>query len=183
MWNRMITLKMAACGLMLAATPVSAQDMAGMAHAAPVDCTHVPRALPPELAGWSNRTAAPAAKDAAGLTTATLSVGSAFDAKLTRTSDVRYALAPEKLGGSASFGGMFSITIRDAGIYRVALGSGGWIDMLKDGKPVESSNHGHGPDCSGVRKMVDFPLTSGRYVLQLAASGAVSLPVMVARRP
>ncbi|HEX7858229.1 MAG TPA: homogentisate 1,2-dioxygenase [Sphingobium sp.] len=180
---------MAACaGLALAgvAGPVSAQDtpaMAGMEHRAPVDCSLVRMALPPELAGWSSRAPAPAAKDKGGLKKAALTVGKAVDAGLMRTSDVRYILRPEKPGGSVSYGGMFGFTISEAGTYRVALGSGAWIDLVKDGKAVESSNHGHGPDCTGVRKMVDFPLVPGRYVLQLAANGGEGLPVMIAKLP
>ncbi len=169
--------------LMPVAAPASAQEMPGMDHAAPVDCSVVRVALPPELAGWSNRAALIAAKNKAGLKKAVLSVGTAVDVRLTRTGDMRYLLRPEKPGGSVSYGGMFTLSIREAGTYRVALGSGAWIDMLKDGKSVESTNHGHGPACSDVRKMVDFPLTPGRYVLQLAANGSDSLPVMVARLP
>jgi hypothetical protein len=31
--------------------------------------------------------------------------------------------------------------------------------------------------------MVDFPLQPGRYVVQIAANGALMLPIMVARLP
>ncbi len=65
----------------------------------------------------------------------------------------------------------------------MALGSGAWIDILKGGKAVASTAHGHGPDCTGIRKMVDFPLTPGRYTLQIAANGEAALPLLVARLP
>lgn len=162
---------------------VSAQPMAqGMEHAAP-DCAVVKVALPPELAGWSARVPATAAKDKAGLARAAFPIGRAVDAALTPTAELRYVLRPEKPGGSVSYGGLFGLSIVTAGTYRVALGAGAWIDMVKGGKAIASTGHGHGPDCSGIRKMVDFPLTPGRYVLQLAANGAQSLPVMVTRLP
>lgn len=178
MRDRSIILGCAA--LLLMAGSASAQTME---HEAPVDCSLVRVALPPELAGWSERAVVPVAKDAKGVKKAVLSVGKAVDARLLRTSDVRYGLRPEKPGGSVSYGGLFGFAVKEAGTYRVALGSGAWIDVVKDGKAVASTNHGHGPDCSGVRKMVDFPLEPGRYVLQLAANGAETLPVMVARLP
>ncbi|MCE7797179.1 homogentisate 1,2-dioxygenase [Sphingobium sufflavum] len=160
-----------------------AQPAAPAAERPAPDCALVRVALPPELSGWSNRSLAPAAKDRAGLGRAVLTVGQAVDATLRRTADVRYLLRPEKPGGSVSYGGLFTFTVKQPGLYRVALGSGAWIDLLRDGKAVASTAHGHGPECSGVRKMVDFPLTPGRHVLQLAANGAESLPVMIARLP
>lgn len=166
------------------AGPAAAQDMAGMDHGAPVDCSVVRMALPPELAAWGRpHAAATAANDKAGLKKATLAVDTAVDARLIRTSDIRYVMRPEKPGGSVSYGGLFAFSVPTAGTYRVALGSGAWIDLLKDGKPVESSRHGHGPDCTGVRKMVDFPLTPGRHVLQLAANGSETLTLLVTRLP
>ena len=65
----------------------------------------------------------------------------------------------------------------------MALGSGAWIDVVKDGKAIESTAHGHGPDCSGVRKVVDFPLQPGSYTLQVAANGQAQLPLLVTRAP
>ncbi|MFT3967507.1 MAG: homogentisate 1,2-dioxygenase [Sphingobium sp.] len=193
-WDRAIAGVCAGAGiaagaamLLLGTGPVAAQ---GMPHegahehaAAPVDCALARIAPPPELAGWNGRAPAPAARDAKGLKTAVLTVGRAVDARLARTADVRYVLRPEKPGGSVSYGGLFAFDVKEAGIYRVALGSGAWIDLLRDGKAIQSTNHGHGPDCTGIRKMVDFPLAPGRHVLQLAANGAETLPVMIARLP
>ena len=68
------------------------------------------------------------------------------------------------------------------GTYRVALGAGAWVDMLRDGKAIASTAHGHGPACSGIRKIVDFPLTPGSYVLQLAGSPDANIPVLVAMK-
>jgi homogentisate 1,2-dioxygenase len=65
----------------------------------------------------------------------------------------------------------------------VALGSGAWIDVLKGKAAMASVAHGHGPDCSGIRKMVDFRLSPGRYTLQIAANGEQTLPLMIARLP
>jgi len=110
-------------------------------------------------------------------------VGQAADGTLVATPEVKYPLRPAKPGGSVSYGGLFGFTVTEAGTYRVALGSGAWIDVVKDGVAIESSAHGHGPDCSEVRKMVDFPLEPGSYTLQVAANGQPSLPLLVTRVP
>ena len=83
----------------------------------------------------------------------------------------------------ASHGGLVGFSVTEAGTYRVALGSGAWIDVVRGGKAAASTAHGHGPACSGVRKTVDFPLTPGRYILQIAGNGTPSIAVMVTRLP
>lgn len=152
-------------------------------HPAPVDCTTVRMALPPELAGWGSGGPAKAAKSRGSVATASLTVGRGVDATLSPTKKVRYVLRPEKTGMAGSYGGMFSFSVQEAGTYRVALGSGAWIDVVRGGKAVASSAHGHGPQCTQVRKMVDFPLSPGRHVLQIAASHSDDVPVMIARLP
>jgi hypothetical protein len=114
---------------------------------------------------------------------AALAIGQAVDLALLPTPQIKYALRPEKPGGSVSFGGLIGIVVTQAGTYRVALGSGAWIDVLRGGKPLTSIAHGHGPDCTGVRKMVDFVLQPGRYTVQIAANGDPAIKVLVARLP
>ncbi len=112
-----------------------------------------------------------------------LAIGQAAHVTLRSTPQVHYPLRPEKPGGSVSYGGLLAVTVTEPGTYRVGLSAGAWIDLIKQGKPVTSTAHGHGPECSGVRKMVDFPLTPGRYTLQLGANGEPQLTVLVARLP
>jgi hypothetical protein len=134
-----------------------------------------------ELAPWtapSRLTAGKMAKRAPAM-----AVGKAADVKLSPTPEVKYALAPEKAGGADSYGGVVSVDIAKAATYRVALGAGAWIDVVRKGKAVTSTKHGHGPACTGVRKMVDFPLERGRYTLQLAGSSAGDIRVLVAQVP
>lgn len=154
-----------------------------IAQAPAPSCPADPVAPPAEMAAWSARTVASAAATPAGLKRAMLAPGAAIDAALVRTAGISYAVRPEKPGGSVSYGGMFQFDVKQPGTYRVALGSGAWIDILKGKTAIASSAHGHGPDCTGIRKMVDFPLEPGRYVLQIAAHGAPSLPVMLLRLP
>ncbi|ODT87685.1 homogentisate 1,2-dioxygenase [Phenylobacterium sp. SCN 70-31] len=140
-------------------------------------------APPADLAGWSHATPLPAAGAPENLDTARLPLGHAAAATLPRTPEVTYALRPAKPGGSVSYGGLFAFDAPKAGTYTVALSTGAWIDVVRDGKVVESTAHGRGPACTGIRKMVAFPLEPGRYVIQIAANGAPDLSILVAERP
>lgn len=146
-------------------------------------CSYGTVALPAELSGWMARTTILAAASDAGLARTMLVSGAAVDATLLPTNAVHYRVRPEKPGSSVSYGGLFAFNVSEAGTYRVALGSGAWIDVLRGEMPVLSTAHGHGPDCSGIRKMVDFALKPGRYVLQIAASGSPKIAMMVVRQP
>jgi hypothetical protein len=150
---------------------------------APAPACAVPVAPSGELAPWSSPVALDAAGDAAGLRAARLPVGQAARVTLLATPVVKYSLRPEKPGGSVSYGGLLGVDIARAGTYRVALSSGAWIDMVKQGKAETSVAHGHGPECTGVRKMVDFALTPGSHTLQLGANGDAQITVLVARLP
>ena len=164
----------------LAPMAVQAQSM----PAAPTaNCSVMDANLPADLTGWSAKAPLAAATKASGLAKATLAPGKGYEASLPMTPDVAYVTQPEKPGGTVSHGGMFGLTIDTAGTYVIALSSGAWIDVLKDGKPLVSTAHARGPECSTLRKMVDFPLQPGRYVLQVSANADPTLRLMLARRP
>ena len=158
----------------------AAQPVPGMDHA-PVACPATPAPLPPELAGWARQS--PVHAGAAAARATLLPIGKGLVATLLPTSTVAYAVPPEKQGSPASSGGVFAFTAPTRGRYRVALGAGAWIDVLSGITPTVSVAHGHGPDCTGVRKTVDFDLEPGRYLLQVAGSGSAKLSMLVARVP
>jgi hypothetical protein len=96
--------------------------------------------------------------------------------------DVRFVISPEKPGSAGSFGGMLSLDVREAGTYQVALSAGAWLDMVQDGSAVASTGHEHGGECSGLRKMVSFPLKPGRHVIQLSGNKEDTIQVVVSRK-
>ena len=56
--------------------------------------------------------------------------------------------------------------VAKAGTYGIALDQPGWIDVLpgaEGGEALTSVAHGHGPDCSTIRKIVRFQLAPGSY--------------------
>ncbi|WEK43594.1 MAG: homogentisate 1,2-dioxygenase [Candidatus Sphingomonas colombiensis] len=110
---------------------------------------------------------------------ALLPIGSSALVALLPTSQVSYAVPPAKAGAPASNGGLLGFFVARPGRYRVALGNAAWVDVVRDGKSLTSVAHNHGPACSGIRKMVDFDLSPGRYLLQIAGSDALASGVMV----
>lgn len=168
--------------LMAAALALGLPMGAQATEKAPESCTAPVKPEGP-LAAWENPVELAAAGRDRDLAAAKLPVGQAARVALLQTPEVRYALRPEKPGGSVSHGGMVAFSVAEAGTYRVALGSGAWVDIVADGKAAISTAHGHGPACTGIRKMVDFALEPGDYILQIAANGAPQANVLIARIP
>lgn len=137
--------------------------------------------LPPELQGWKTLSYIGSAKNAEDLAGATLTLNSASLVGLLPTPKIQYVARPVNEGGTVSYGGLFQITIKERGVYRVVLANASWIDMIKDGKGAQSVAHSHGPEHSGIRKMVDYTLDEGTYTLQLSAGADTTSAVLIAK--
>jgi len=156
--------------------------------AAPVEkpATACPAApvLPPELADWARNTSSKtiyAYGDDLGADWSPL--GPARTAlPLHKFESLRYGVAPERKPDVHKFGGMIPIDVKRAGRLVVALDAGAWIDLVRDGAIVKSMTHGHGPACSGIRKMVEFDVTQGRYQLQIVNAPTASIHAMAVLR-
>lgn len=71
---------------------------------------------------------------------------------------------PAQTGGASEIG----FRIDKAGTYGIALDQPGWIDVAPEASaPLASVEHGHGPECSTIRKIVRFDLQPGAYRLTL----------------
>ncbi len=157
-------------------------QLAQAADETPV-CT-APGSLPAGMAGWATPVALNAAATVAGLGMAGVTLGQAAKVHLLQTPAVTYPLRPAKPGGSVSYGGLLQVAVPTHGTYRVAQDSPAWIDLVSaGGTAVDSIAHGHGPACTGVRKMVDFVLEPGVYTLQISATGSADGEFMVLRLP
>ena len=73
--------------------------------------------------------------------------------------------------------------IETAGIYGVAIDQPGWIDVSAKGAsaPLKPVKHGHGPDCSSIKKIVRFDLTPGDYRLDLTNVKHAKAKVMLVK--
>lgn len=147
----------------------------------PAPCPTPAAALPAGLAAWKTGLSLAAATDRSSLARTRLKLGTRSEVMLAATDTVRYLHAPTKPAEPASQGGMLGFTIARAGIYRIALGTGAWIDVVRGRTALESVAHEHGPACSGIRKLVDFKLTPGRYIVQIEGSKDPATPVLITR--
>jgi hypothetical protein len=168
--------------LLLAPLAAQAQSMPGMAMPS-ANCPATPAPLPPVLAAWPDKAPVTSATQPSGFDAAMLSPGKAASVTLHPTRQVQFVTQPEKPGGSVAHGGMLAVTIADAGTYQISLGSGAWIDLLKDGAAQMSTAHAPGPACSGVRKTVQFAMVPGRYVIQVSGNADPAIQVLVSKVP
>lgn len=80
-----------------------------------------------------------------------------------------------------TYGGSYPLQITLAGTYRLLLSGHAWIDLVRDGAALVSTEHEHGAPCSGVAKIVAFKLEPGRYDVQLSEVETRNLTIKVAR--
>jgi hypothetical protein len=132
------------------------------AAAPPVACPAIPVALPAPLAGWLDHAAAPMLGKRFTLASVEGLAG------LTASEKARPGLAAQ-----------VAIMIARAGNYSVALSDAAWIDVTAAGKTLTSTGHGHGPACSGIRKLVRFDLEPGRYSLRLSGVKAATIDMAI----
>ena len=157
--------------------------LAAWAEDAGPACGAVDVALAAPFAAWTSRTELASAARTADLPAAALTPGRAVNAALHPAAQLAFVMAPGKPLAPGGQGGMLSLTISQPGVYAIALGSGAWIDVLKGVAPVESTAHSHGPACSSIHKIVDFPLQPGSYVVQLSGGPDPITSILVVRRP
>lgn len=164
---------MVAMLLTLSAVPSVAQQ-------ASPQCPRDAEPIPAEWAGWTKR--APLATAVSGEGPA-VAVGSAYDLTLRPDAELKLPNLPGRVGDRVGHGGTVHVAVASAGTYRVALGSGAWVDLVQDGKALESVGHGHGPACSGIRKIVDFDLKPGRYTITLDGNDSNRTALLIVRKP
>lgn len=165
---------------LMLATPAVAQTPP--APAAPA-CATMDAALPAGFTDWNGKATLATAPSAEHLTHAALKLGKGYEVSLLNTPKVAMPVQPQKPGGSMAHAGLFSFTVETEGAYVVALATPAWIDVLEDGKALEPTTFGHGPECTSIRKMVIFPLKPGTHVLQVSGNADAKLKLMVAKKP
>jgi hypothetical protein len=138
--------------LMLAATPAFAEDAKVCSKFAwPVHHElDLLRAPPPEGASGAMLAAAPVA------------------VSLKLATGVTLPSPSEKPTDAKLFAGFVTLPAPAAGDYLVSLSGEAWIDVLQDGKPVESYSHSGDPNCPGMRKSVRFTLTAKPVTIQIS---------------
>jgi hypothetical protein len=144
---------------------------AAPATAAPV-CTATV-APPAGLEAWST---------APGMTGDVIAPGKNVALTLEPVDSVTFPLPLERKPAAGTFGGVYHVTIATAGTYRVALQNGAWVDLVRDGESLTSVAHMEGAPCSGIRKIVDFALQPGTYIVQLSGAKSAQMRILIATK-
>jgi hypothetical protein len=139
--------------------------------AAPVCTTTV--APPAGLEAWSV---------APGMTADVIAPGKNIALTLQPIDSVTFPMPLERKPIAGTFGGVYHVTIATAGTYRVVLQNGAWIDLVRDGKSLTSVGHMEGAPCSGIRKIVDFALQPGTYIVQLSNAKTAQTRILIATK-
>lgn len=141
-------------------------------------CTAVV-APPPEFSGWVSSRALTSVAAQARLASATFDTGVAIDLRLHPDGQVTYISLPKGAGEAGSYGGLAQLHVEHAGIYKVGIGDFAWIDLTRDFKPMPTLSFGHGPECTGIKKVVIYGLEAGDYAFEVSGEKAPSLRVIV----
>lgn len=141
------------------------------AAAAPV-CTATV-APPAGLEAWST---------APGTTADAIAPGKNIALTLQPIDSMTFPVPLERKPTPGTFGGVYHVTVAAAGTYRVVLQNGAWIDLVRDGKSLTSAGHMEGAPCSGIRKIVDFDLQPGTYIVQLSNARTAQMRVLIAAK-
>jgi hypothetical protein len=106
-----------------------------------------------------------------------------YELKLSPQSAVTYSAQPAKptLNDSAQ-GGLVRFHVDKAGLYRVSITSGHWIDVVDGEQLVKSKDFSGSRECARPHKIVEFELTANKDLL-LQFSGSTDSSVVTAITP
>src|SRR5579871_4590868 len=151
------------------ATPAFADESDGCSHFA-WDVSHEVKVM--------NGTLAPVtAATASGAKVPVVKLDKVYEVKLAPQSSVNYSVKPAKptLNDSAQ-GGLVSFHVSKAGLYRVSITSGHWIDIVDGDQLIKSKDFSGSRDCPRPHKVVEFELPANKdLVLQFSGSADASV--------
>lgn len=171
---------------------VSLVMMTAVALAAPALAQHAPDAcvgvsdsnLPPAFAAW--------AQPATGLDAAAVAAGRLPELEPDRPLALRLRPMAEvtlpnppgqvRAGGTAH-GGLVSVRVPTEGTWRIAASGPVWIDVIGPSGAVLSTAHGRMAPCTSIRKVVEFPLPAGTWLVQINGNPGPDLRLMLSRAP
>jgi hypothetical protein len=108
-----------------------------------------------------------------------LEPGRLYQLQLTADAQVTLALPSGKKSNTApdsSYAGLARLSLQQPGNYRVSADQPVWIDIVADGKMIDSADFQGRAGCQAPHKIVQYSLPAGRELL-LQLSGAPSATV------
>ncbi|MBR1284188.1 hypothetical protein JQ597_19245 [Bradyrhizobium sp. AUGA SZCCT0177] len=94
--------------------------------------------------------------------------------------DARLPTPPERAPKEGSFAGFVSVKAPPkAGLYSISLSSGGWVDVMQNGRFLKPKAHSGATDCDGIRKTMKFELSANPFVLQISGTRENSISIAI----
>jgi hypothetical protein len=141
--------------------------------AEPSGCDHFKWSLEREKALLAKPVAIASGRAASLATGENLSLAPQAAAKLPQAPS-RPPKFPNSYAGFVTFTGP-----PNAGIYRVTLTRGAWVDVVQDGRRLPSVDHTGARGCGGLAKSVKFNLTATPFTVEISSSTAPVLALVV----
>lgn len=106
-------------------------------------------------------------------------LGKPVVATLRPAAQVQFPSAPgrDRVKG---FGGLLTLAVRTPAHVGIALSEAAWVDILSGSTALPSMAREHGPDCSGIRKIIWFDLRPGLHTIQIAGAPSQKVRIMAA---
>lgn len=169
-------------GAVLLARPAIAQVAP---HAAPACAEVSDSRLPADFAGWASTASQLKASAGGAADMVPLLPGDRpAEVRLLPAASVALPVAPgQARAPDKAHAGLVRIAIPQTGTWRLAASTPVWIDVVSGRTPVASSGHGRMAPCTSLRKVVEFPLDAGDYVVQLSGNPGPDLRLLLTRKP
>lgn len=117
------------------------------------------------------------ARDAAGLANSVVTLGRSTGVELVPVAAIRVPVPPGKPGGP--YAGLVAFDTAQAGAVRISLDRHAWLAVVQAGATIAPMTHRRGAACSGIAKEVTFPLVAGRHVIEISASAAPEVAILL----
>lgn len=96
-----------------------------------------------------------------------LATGMTARLELRAARDVKLAAPTTRKVKPRSSAGLAAVDVAKPGKLEVILSNATYVDLVRDGKILQSTGHTDLRSCPGIRKSVTFDVVPGRYTVQL----------------
>jgi len=96
-----------------------------------------------------------------------LATGTSTDIGLLPAGQVTLAIAPTRPAKEGATAGLAALDVKKGGTLDVILSAPVYVDLVRDGRVLQSTGHSDLKACPGLRKSVSFVVVPGRYIVQL----------------
>ncbi len=101
-----------------------------------------------------------------------LATGSSTLLELRGAKDVKLAAKTDHKAKPNSSAGLAALDVTKGGKLDVILSNATYVDLVRDGRVLQSTAHTDLKTCAGIRKSVAFDVVPGRYIVQLTDAPA-----------